>query len=148
MRWLFAIGFRFDLNSWDAVAFFSMRNASLASRDASLHSKQQVLLTQAIFDEMPERLEARRLLLRSGTIVHAAIIAAPSLTKHASASPDPEMKQTHRAKLALRDEAAPRRGSTRDRPYGAGDLISPNIDDRLKVKPRPHQCDRTNREEF
>jgi IS5 family transposase len=38
-------------------------------------------------------LEERRLLLRSGTIVDATIIAAPSSTKNASATRDPEMKQ-------------------------------------------------------
>ena len=53
----------------------------------------------------------RRLLLRPGTIVDATIIAAPSSTKNASASRDPEMKQTRKGKqLALRDEAAHRRG--------------------------------------
>ena len=43
-------------------------------------------------------LEARRLLLRSGTIVDATIIAAPSSTKNASASRDPEMKQTRKGR--------------------------------------------------
>jgi transposase, IS5 family len=36
------------------------------------------------------------LLLRSGTIVDATIIAAPSSTKNASAARDPEMKQTRK----------------------------------------------------
>ena len=39
-----------------------------------------------------------RLLLRSGTIVDATIIAAPSSTKNASATRDPEMKQTRKGK--------------------------------------------------
>ena len=43
-------------------------------------------------------LEERRLLLRSGTIVDATIIAAPSSTKNASATRDPEMKQTHKGR--------------------------------------------------
>src|SRR6266404_436859 len=43
-------------------------------------------------------LEQRRLLLRSGTIVDATIIAAPSSTKNASASRDPEMKQTRKGR--------------------------------------------------
>jgi IS5 family transposase len=53
-------------------------------------------LTKAIFDAVGELLEERRLLLRSGTIVDATIIAAPSSTKNASASRDPEMKQTRK----------------------------------------------------
>jgi transposase, IS5 family len=51
-------------------------------------------LTQAIFDSIAGLLEERRLLLRAGTIVDATIIAAPSSTKNASATRDPEMKQT------------------------------------------------------
>jgi IS5 family transposase len=55
-------------------------------------------LTQAIFDSITGLLEERRLLLRSGTIVDATIIAAPSSTKNASGSRDPEMKQTRKGK--------------------------------------------------
>ncbi len=55
-------------------------------------------LTQAIFDSISGLLEERRLLLRSGTIVDATIIAAPSSTKNASATRDPEMKQTRKGK--------------------------------------------------
>jgi transposase, IS5 family len=53
-------------------------------------------LTKAIFDAVAGLLEERRLLLRSGTIVDATIIAAPSSTKNASATRDPEMKQTRK----------------------------------------------------
>jgi len=46
-------------------------------------------------------LEERRLLLRAGTIIDATIIAAPpSSTKNATATHDPEMKQTR--KIAVR----------------------------------------------
>ena len=55
-------------------------------------------LTQAIFDSITGLLEERRLLLRSGTIVDATIIAAPSSTKNASATRDPEIKQTRKGK--------------------------------------------------
>ncbi len=55
-------------------------------------------LTQGIFDSITGLLEERRLLLRSGTIVDATIIAAPSSTKNASATRDPEMKQTRKGK--------------------------------------------------
>ena len=40
--------------------------------------------------------KSARLLLRAGTIVDATIIAAPSSTKNATATRDPEMKQTRK----------------------------------------------------
>ena len=62
------------------------------------HLLEQHGLTKAIFDAVAGLLEERRLLLRSGTIVDATIIAAPSSTKNASATRDPEMKQTRKGK--------------------------------------------------
>ena len=62
------------------------------------HLLEQHGLTHAIFDAVADLLEARRLLLGSGTIVDATIIAAPSSTKNASASRDPEMKQTRKGR--------------------------------------------------
>ncbi len=62
------------------------------------HLLERQGLTQAIFDSITGLLEERRLLLRSGTIVDATIIAAPSSTKNASATRDPEMKQTRKGK--------------------------------------------------
>ena len=62
------------------------------------HLLEQHRLTQAVFDAVADLLEERRLLLRSGTIVDATIIAAPSSTKNASASRDPEMKQTRKGR--------------------------------------------------
>src|SRR6201987_1628967 len=55
-------------------------------------------LTHAIFNSLTGLLEERRLLLRSGTIVDAAIIPAPRSTKNANATRDPEMKQTRKGK--------------------------------------------------
>ena len=46
-------------------------------------------LTKAIFDAINGLLEERRLLLRSGTIVDATIIAAPSSTKNAERTATP-----------------------------------------------------------
>jgi hypothetical protein len=62
------------------------------------HLLEQHRLTRAMFDAVASLLEERRLLLRSGTIVDATIIAAPSSTKNASAARDPEMKQTRKGK--------------------------------------------------
>jgi transposase, IS5 family len=53
-------------------------------------------LTAAIFEAVKELLTAKRLLLQSGTIVDATIIAAPSSTKNATQARDPEMKQTRK----------------------------------------------------
>ena len=53
-------------------------------------------LTQGIFEQIQGLLEEWRLLLRSGTIVDATIIAAPSSTKNATQTRDPEMKQTRK----------------------------------------------------
>jgi transposase, IS5 family len=53
-------------------------------------------LTAKIFDRVKELLTAKRLLLTSGTIVDATIISAPSSTKNASKTRDPEMKQTRK----------------------------------------------------
>jgi IS5 family transposase len=60
------------------------------------HLLEQHRLTAAIFDAVKELLTAKRLLLQSGTIVDATIIAAPSSTKNAAQARDPEMKQTRK----------------------------------------------------
>jgi transposase, IS5 family len=62
------------------------------------HLLEQHRLTATIFAAVRELLEERRLLLHAGTIVDATIIAAPSSTKNASATRDPEMKQTRKGR--------------------------------------------------
>src|SRR5262249_37489499 len=62
------------------------------------HLLEQYGLTQGIFDEIEGLLEEKRRLLRSGTIVDATIIAAPSSTKNATQARDPEMKQARKGK--------------------------------------------------
>jgi IS5 family transposase len=52
-------------------------------------------MCEAITGLLPEQ----RLLLKAGTIVDATIIAAPSSTKNAPATRDPEMKQGRTGKL-------------------------------------------------
>ena len=51
-------------------------------------------LTQAMFTEVRELLEEKRLLVKSGTIVDATIISTPSSTKNREGKRDPEMRQT------------------------------------------------------
>lgn len=62
------------------------------------HLLEQHQLTAAIFDAVKDLLTAKRLLLKAGTIVDATIIAAPSSTKNATQTRDPEMKQTRKGK--------------------------------------------------
>ena len=58
------------------------------------HLLEKHQLTEAIFRGVRSLLEEKRLYLKSGTIVDATIISAPSSTKNAERKRDPEMKQT------------------------------------------------------
>jgi IS5 family transposase len=58
------------------------------------HMLENHKLTEAMFELINRVLEAKGLLLRSGTIVDATMIAAPSSTKNGTNSRDPEMRQT------------------------------------------------------
>jgi IS5 family transposase len=60
------------------------------------HLLERHRLTEAIFEAVKDLLVEHRLLLRAGTIVDATIIAAPSSTKNATGTRDPEMKQTRK----------------------------------------------------
>jgi IS5 family transposase len=62
------------------------------------HLLEQHQLTEAIFGAVQALLEDRRLLLKSGTIMDATIIAAPSSTKNALGQRDPEMRQARKGK--------------------------------------------------
>jgi len=60
------------------------------------HLLERHRLTEAIFEAVKELLAERQLMLKSGTIVDATIISAPSSTKNATQTRDPEMKQTRK----------------------------------------------------
>lgn len=62
------------------------------------HRLEEHGLTAAIFEAVKDLLAEQRLTLRAGTIVDATIIAAPSSTKNATGTRDPEMKQTRKGK--------------------------------------------------
>jgi len=62
------------------------------------HLLERHQLTEQIFAAIRTLLEERRLLLKSGTIVDATIIAAPPSTKNAAGARDPEMHQTKKGK--------------------------------------------------
>lgn len=57
------------------------------------HLLERHKLTEKIFAEIRQLLEEKKLLLKSGTIVDATIISAPTSTKNATNSRDPEMHQ-------------------------------------------------------
>ncbi len=87
---------------WRDIAFVDARSSwCICAPDKStiLRFRRMLeghALTHAIFNAIADLLEERSLLLRSGTIVDATIIAAPSSTKNASAARDPGMKQTRK----------------------------------------------------
>ncbi len=60
------------------------------------HLLERYELTKKLFIEVREYLEGRGLLLRTGTIVDATIIAAPRSRKNASRQQDPEMSSTRK----------------------------------------------------
>jgi IS5 family transposase len=62
------------------------------------HLLEQHQLTERIFAEIRSLLEEKRLLLKSGTIVDATIIAAPPSTKNEEKARDPEMHQTKKGR--------------------------------------------------
>jgi len=60
------------------------------------HLLEQHQLTAQMFAAVKRLLTEQRLLLKAGTIVDATIITAPSSTKNATNTRDPEMKQTRK----------------------------------------------------
>lgn len=62
------------------------------------HLLEAHALPTQIFEAVRELLTKHRLLLQAGTIVDATIIAAPSSTKNATQTRDPEMRQTRKGK--------------------------------------------------
>src|ERR1043166_7980965 len=60
------------------------------------HLLERQGLTKKLFKKINEHLEQRGLLMRQGTIVDATIMAAPTSTKNASGSRDPEMSSTRK----------------------------------------------------
>ena len=60
------------------------------------HLLEQHRLTAALFEAVKTLLVEKQLLLKAGTIVDATIIAAPTSTKNATQTRDPEMHQTRK----------------------------------------------------
>ncbi len=62
------------------------------------HLLEEHKLTEALFEEVGALLEEKGLLLKSGTIVDATIIEAPTSTKNGEQKRDPEMRQVAKGK--------------------------------------------------
>ena len=62
------------------------------------HLLERHELSEAIFASIHEHLGERELILRTGTIADATLIAAPPSTKNKAKARDPEMRQTRKGK--------------------------------------------------
>src|SRR5215813_5689769 len=89
----------YDMESMRRFAGIELAEDAIPDESTILrfrHLLEAHQLTQAIFAEVRTLLEERGLLLKSGTIVDATIINAPSSTKNAKEERDPEMHQTRK----------------------------------------------------
>jgi transposase, IS5 family len=91
----------YDIESMRRFAGIELHGHDIPDESTILrfrHLLEQRQLTERIFAEIRSLLEEKRLLLKSGTIVDATIIAAPPSTKNAAKARDPEMHQTKKGK--------------------------------------------------
>jgi transposase, IS5 family len=91
----------YDMESMRRFAGIELAEEDIPDESTILrfrHLLEEHRLTEAIFAEVRSLLEEKRLLLKSGTIVDATIIAAPPSTKNAEGARDPEMRQTKKGK--------------------------------------------------
>ncbi len=87
----------YDIESMRRFAGIELLDDSIPDESTILrfrHLLERHELTERIFAEIRTLLEEKRLLLKSGTIVDATIIAAPPSTKNEAQARDPEMHQT------------------------------------------------------
>ena len=86
----------YDMESMRRFAGIELAEDAIPDESTILHFRhllEEHQLTEQIFAEVRALLEQKKLLLKTGTIVDATIINAPSSTKNASKSRDPEMHQ-------------------------------------------------------
>ena len=91
----------YDIESMRRFAGLELAEDAIPDESTILrfrHLLEKHQLTEQIFAQIRTLLEEKRLLLRSGTIVDATIIAAPPSTKNAAEARDPEMHQTKKGK--------------------------------------------------
>jgi transposase, IS5 family len=91
----------YDIESMRRFAGIELESDAIPDESTILrfrHLLEEHQLAGQIFAEVRELLERRNLLLKSGTIVDATIIAAPPSTKNQEKARDPEMHQTRKGK--------------------------------------------------
>lgn len=91
----------YDIESMRRFAGIELQGHDIPDETTILrfrHLLERHQLTEQIFARIRTLLEDKRLLLKSGTIVDATIIAAPPSTKNADKARDPEMHQTRKGK--------------------------------------------------
>jgi transposase, IS5 family len=91
----------YDVESMRRFAGIELQGHDIPDESTILrfrHLLEQHQLTEQIFTEIRSLLEEKRLLLKSGTIVDATLIAAPPSTKNAEGKRDPEMHQGRKGK--------------------------------------------------
>ena len=91
----------YDMESMRRFAGIELAEDTIPDESTILrfrHLLEKHHLTEQIFAEVRTLLEERRLLLKSGTIVDATVIAAPPSTKNAEGARDPEMRQGRKGK--------------------------------------------------
>lgn len=91
----------YDIESMRRFAGIELHGHDIPDESTILrfrHLLEQHHLTEQIFAEIRALLEEKRLLLKSGTIVDATIIAAPPSTKNEQRARDPQMRQTKKGK--------------------------------------------------
>jgi IS5 family transposase len=91
----------YDVESMRRFAGIELQGHDIPDESTILrfrHLLEQHQLTEQIFAQIRSLLEDKRLLLKSGTIVDATLIAAPPSTKNADKARDPQMHQTRKGK--------------------------------------------------
>lgn len=91
----------YDIEPMRRFAGIELAEEAIPDESTILHFRhllERHQLTEQIFAEVRTLLEEKKLLLKSGTIVDATIISAPTSTKNASQERDPEMHQAKKNK--------------------------------------------------
>ena len=91
----------YDIESMRRFAGIELESDAIPDESTILrfrHLLEEHHLSERLFSEVRSILEGRNLLLKSGTIVDATIIAAPPSTKNQENARDPEMHQTRKGK--------------------------------------------------
>jgi len=86
----------YDIEPMRRFAGIELAEEAIPDETTILHFRhllEKHQLTEKIFAEVRQLLEQKELLLKAGTIVDATIISAPTSTKNATNSRDPEMRQ-------------------------------------------------------